>query len=199
MSGGRRLTAIGGVAVVLVLIVVLVGLVRSNDEGLIVSDAVGDWREPGRDWGGRCDPGTDVESIHISRDGDSLVVDVELDSPPAISSEVVWTVQFNAASTPGRVCGASNVVGDDEPGSSVAAYGFDPAFGLSELTRRELPAGVCRATLDGSTVSFVVEMGEQDPAAPIRVVGSVRLEFLHDDTRPGSEDDFGFDATLSTL
>jgi hypothetical protein len=184
---------------VVVVVLVIVNGTTGGDDQTVVADEVGDCRAPGRDWGERCDTGADVESVRVSSEGDSLLIDIELDGAPPLGPDVAWVVQFNAASTKGRVCGLANSVDGGEPGETLTAYGFDPAYGLSELTRRALPEGVCQASLDDSTIRFIVEMSGHDPSTPFRVVGLVQLEFPDDDARVGSADDFGFDVLLADL
>jgi hypothetical protein len=198
MTTTRAMLAAAGLIAVVVAVIVILNLTADGEDDTVVTDEIGDCRAPGRDWGDLCDPGADVESIRLARDGETVLIDIELDSAPPIGPDVVWGVEFNAASTEGRVCGLANSVDGGEPGESLTAYGFDPAFGLSELTRKALPEGVCRASLDGSVIRFVVDMANQDPSEPFRVVGLVRL-LSSDDSRVGSEDDFGFDVLLADL
>lgn len=199
MTTRRGVLAAAGILAVIVMVVVIVMVTTGGDDGTVVTDEIGDCRAPGRDWGEGCDPGADVKSVGLAREGETVLIDIELDSAPALGPDVVWGVQFNAASTEGRVCGLANSVDGGEPGETLTAYGFDPAFGLSELTRRALPEGVCQASLEGSTIRFAVDLSGQDPALAFRVVGLVQLEFPGDDARVGSEDDFGFDVVLADL
>lgn len=192
------LLVVAGLAAVIGVAVVISSR-GGDDSGLVVPDDAGDCREAGRDWGEQCQPGADVESVRVSRDGDSVLIDIALDRAPSLGPDVEWGVQFNAASTSGKVCGLSNVGEAEEPGETAIAYGFDPAFGLSELTRQALPAEVCRATLDGTTVGFIVDMSDQDPTVAFRVVGVARLEYPGDPDRTGTEDDFGFEVVIADL
>ena len=201
MTGSGRVRFLVAVLVPLIAVVVVVFVLADgdSDSALEVPDGIGDCREPGRDIGFRCDEGAEVVSVLVTRDGDRLVVDIELDQAPTLEPDREWRIQFNAASASGKVCGMSNVTEDGDATTSAVAYGYDPAFGLSELTRRALPAGVCTATLTGPRVVFTVDMSDQPAGDSFRVVGFSRVEFLADDDRPGSEDDFGFDVDLSTL
>ena len=153
----------------------------------------------GETFGDRCDPAADVGEIRVSRDGDSLIVELSLTGDPVFSADVEWTVQFNARSTSGKICGLSNVIEEGQPAATATAYGFDPAFGLAPSIRKALPDGVCDAVLDGSTVRFTVDMSDQDPNEEFLVIGSSRLVFPDDEDQLGSEDDFGFDVILADL
>lgn len=196
---GLRRTLLGLVAVAVVVIVVIVVASRGDERGLTVEDGVGDCREAGRDFGDRCDAGSDVQSLKLSRDGDSLVIVVELDSQPALGASVAWRMQLNIASENGKVCGLANVDVDSGPSDTATGYGFDPAFGLDPLTRRALPPGICDGVLDGKTARFVVDMSGEDPAETFRVGGFTLLEFPDDAESLGSEDDFGFRGTLAEI
>lgn len=186
-----------GIAAAVIVVLVVVTLADGGHEGFVVEDAEGDCREPGRDFGDQCDAGADVRSLTLWVDGPSLIMTVVLDAVPPLDPAVAWRVQLNVATANGKVCGLSNVV-DDVATESVDDYGFDPAFGLDPLTRRPLEEGLCRASLDGATVRFVVDVSGEDAAATFRVVGFTLLEFADDDGR-GSQDDFGFRGTLAEL
>jgi len=201
MAGSQRARFLVAALVPLAVVVVVVFVLTGGDSGsaLDVPDGVGDCREPGRDIGFSCDEGAEVVSVRVSSDGDRLVVEVELDQAPTLEPDREWRIQFNAASVNGKVCGISNVTEDGVATTGTISYGYDPAFGLSELTRRALPLGVCAATLSGGVATFEVDMSDQPAAESFRVVGFSRIEFPTDDTRPGSEDDFGFDVAMSDL
>ena len=180
-------------------VVVAVVVADGGSSGMTVDDGIGDCREPGRDIGFRCDEGAEVRSVQVSRDGATIVVEVELDTAPSLAPDREWRLQFNVASANGKVCGLSNVTEEGEPTSDAISYGYDPAFGLSELTRRALPDGVCAGVLVDATATITVDMSDQPAEEPFRVVGFTQLEYPADDDQPGSEDDFGFDVVMSDL
>ena len=170
-----------------------------NGAALVIEDATDDCREPGRDFGDRCDAGADVTSMELSLDGDVLMIDVGLVAPPPLDPSVIWRIQINVATAEGRVCGASNAVDDDDPGDAAIFYGFDPAFGLDPLTRQPLTEGICETSLEGAKVRFEIDVTGQDPAEEFRVGGFTRLEYVDHADEPGSEDDFGFRGVLADL
>lgn len=200
LAQNRTLVGVLVVAVVvLVAIGIIVALADDDSRGAEFEDGAGECREPGRDFGDRCDAGADVVGLHASYENDVMSIAVELDVAPDLASTTAWRIQLNVASQIGKVCGITNIDDEAGPGDAAVDYGFDPAFGLDPRTRRAVADGVCSATLDGSTVHFVIDMEGEDPDEQLRVTGFSLIEFPTDDERPGSEDDFGFRATLADL
>ena len=167
---------------------------------LVVADGSGDCRKVGRDTGERCDPGADIETVTVWRLGQgALMAELELTEAPDLGPDVEWTADFfseaqNAFTDHGIICGLSNVVEGETPGTEAVAYALEFRFSTEQLG-----AGACDGRLEGSSARFTIDVTGQPDDAEFRLVGVVRLEYPDESDHPGSEDDFLVRTTLADL
>lgn len=169
--------------------------------GLEVADPPGDCREPGLDRGEHCDMGADIEAINLwMSEGNTLVVELQLDDAPDLGPAVAWTAEFyvdaaNAFTDGGVICKLSNVDNGGRPGPEAVPHALDP----NTVPRESVDARACDSRLDGSAARFSIDVDGQPAGEPFRVIGLVRLEYPGDADRLGSEDDFLVRASLADL
>ena len=210
---GRRGTRFRLVVVLVVVAVVVIGLLSGlgaievpflfsgqDAARLVVADGSGDCRKVGRDTGDRCDPGADIETVTVWRLGQgTLMAELELTEVPDVGPNVEWTAQFfseaqNAFTDHGIICGLSNVVEGETPGTEAVAYALEFVFSTEQLG-----AEACDGRLEGSSARFTIDVTGQPVDAEFRLVGVVRVEYPGDPDHPGSEDDFLVRTTLADL
>ncbi len=169
---------------------------------LVVADKLGDCREARLDTGEGCEPGADIESVSVWwPDLNTLAVELELTEAPGLgegSEGSEWTAEFfaetaNAFTDGGLICGLSNA-GAGPAGSSAAASPDSPELvayaARNRFTEERLGPEACDASLQGTSVRFTIDVTGQPETDELRLIGTVRLEYPDDLTRPGSDDDF---------
>ncbi len=169
--------------------------------GLEVADRLDDCREAGLDRGESCDAGADISAVNLWQpDGGALMVELQLTEPPDLGPGLAWTAEFyveaaNAFTDGGVICRLTNVTDGGRPVSEVRSYALDP----NTVPRRQVEAGACEGSLDGSSARFSVDVAGQSADERFRLIGLVRLEYPDDPGHTGSDDDFLVRASLADL